>query len=139
MRFTPAANGNLVNHFPVGFRCGVRIYGYELVRSIAHARHAERPHVHEILLALDEARHVRRIASLVSIRPNRDDIGDCNHAKAQDQSEKDAHSYLPGSLIKLLAVLTQIATMRREKQARNVRSSRAVRRSDATQQSPPAI
>ncbi len=42
--------------------------GHELVRSIAQARHAQGPHVHEIFLAFDQPGHVGRITGLVRAR-----------------------------------------------------------------------
>ena len=68
MRFAAAADGNLVNHFAVGLGCRIHVDGDELVRSVAQARHAERPDMDEILLALDQAGHVRRIARLVGMQ-----------------------------------------------------------------------
>jgi hypothetical protein len=35
VRFTPATDGNFVNHFPVALGLRVRINGHQFVRSIA--------------------------------------------------------------------------------------------------------
>ncbi len=95
MRLTAAADGNLVNHFPVSLGGGIRINRDQLVRSIAQARHPERPHVHEIFLAFDQPRHVGRIASLVRVRTDRGDTHDDGNAEAQDQSAIDSHDDSP--------------------------------------------
>src|SRR5580658_3380617 len=93
MRFAAAADGNLVNDFSVGFGRGIHIDGDELVRSVAQAGHAECPHMHEILLALDQAGHVGRIARLVGVGHVCGDAEDSGNAKAQDPLAIDSHDY----------------------------------------------
>src|SRR5580692_3592251 len=95
MCFTTATDGDFVDHFSVGRRCGICIDSHQFVRSVAQAGHAKRPDVHEVFLALDQAGHVGRIASLVGMRLNGAGAHHYANAKAREQPLTDSHNCSP--------------------------------------------
>jgi hypothetical protein len=73
VRFAASAHRDLAHDLAELLRGRVDIDRYQFVEAVTHAFDAQRPHVHEIFLALDQVGHVGRVAGFVSHCHRRND------------------------------------------------------------------